>query len=285
MNKSYIETSEQQKQKKQLRNLPFKQWWFLYVGVAVIALLTLFAGAYLGMSPNANGMILFKDNWDAAGKILFSIFYMVMFFITAEAAFLFWLDKLILHDVDDKQESVRTQLWSAWGMLALSLLTMIITSIAASQILAAWRHSFGGSAIFPAWTQGWILEAIPFLVIVHIICATLYKSSTKEAQLERWRKSQIRSARTHALDAGTQAYVNEFNRTAPQAATSAYTRRAQEDVKLLRSELEIYEEEKRTGVDINKDGFIGTPQNNNHKQPMNANVSDTEFPTVRPPQK
>lgn len=259
---SYQETRKQNDQQKQLRNLPFKTWWLLYIGVGLIALLSIFAGAYIGMSPEADGQILVKDGWDLLGKIVFSLFYMVMFFGTAEAAFLFWLDKLLVHDVDEKQQSIRTQTWTAWPMLGISLLTMIVTSVAASEILAAWRKSFNGTAAYPAWTQGWILQFIPGLIILHIIMATLYRQSTEEARLERWRRAKMRSAKIAALDAGAQAYVTEFNRVAPQTARQAYTQKAQDDAEQLKAELGIYEQEKRTGKDINGDGVVGDPRQN-----------------------
>ena len=256
---SFTETEKRNVQEKHLKGLPFKQWWLLYVGTAIVGLLSMFAGAYLGMSPDANGNVNWVNNWDLANKLAFAAFYMVMFFVTAEAAFLFWLDKLMLHDVDENQKSVSTQLWTAWPMLVLSLGTMVVTSIAASQILAFWRHSFGGASVYPTWTRSWILEGVPFLIIVHIIFATLYKQSTKESQLERWRKAQMRIARTHAMEEGTKAYTSEFNRLAPTAARAAYTQMAQQDTEQLKAELGIWDKEKKTGQDINGDGYVGRP--------------------------
>ena len=255
----YKQAREESKKMNTLKGLPFKQWWLLYVGVAIIALLSMFAGAYLGLAPNNQGVVYWSTTFELVTKVFFAIFYMVMFFVTAEAAFLFWLDKLILHDVDDKQNSVNTQVVTAWIMLVISLITMIVTAVAAAEILAAWRHAFSGEAQFPAWAQGWIIEWIPGLIIFHIIAATIYKQSTEEARLERYRKTRMREARINALDEGTTAYVEEYARVAPQAARDAYREKARRDAENMRAELEIYAEEKKTGKDINKDGHIGQP--------------------------
>lgn len=257
----YKQAREESKKMNALKGLPLKQWWLLYIGVGIIAFLSMFAGAYLGLSPDKYGVVSFTDTFDKITKIFFAVFYMVMFFVTAEAAFLFWLDKLILHDVDDKQSSVQTQVWTAWGMLAISLLTMVITSVAAAEILAAWRKAFSGGATFPEWAQGWIIEWIPALIIVHIIFATIYKQSTEEARLERYRKTKMREARINALDEGTTAYIAEYERIAPQAAREAYRSKARRDADNMKAELGIYEEETKTGKDINNDGHIGRPPN------------------------
>lgn len=255
----YKQAREESKKMNTLKGLPFRQWWLLYIGVAIIALLSMFAGAYLGLSPNERGEVMYVNTFDLITKIFFAVFYMVMFFVTAEAAFLFWLDKLILHDTDERQNSVNTQVYTAWLMLAISLLTMIVTAIAAAQILAAWRHAFSGDVVFPEWAQGWIIEWIPALIIFHIIASTIYKQSTEEARLERYRKTRMREARINALDQGTTAYVEEYDRIAPQAARQAYVEKARRDASDMRAELEIYEEEKKTGRDINNDGHIGKP--------------------------
>lgn len=255
----YKQAREESKKMNTLKGLPFRQWWLLYIGVAIIALLSMFAGAYLGLAPNNRGEVYWVNTFDLITKVFFAIFYMVMFFVTAEAAFLFWLDKLILHDVDEKQSSVQTQVVTAWSMLVISLLTMIVTAVAAAEILAAWRHAFSGEVVFPEWAQGWIIEWIPALIIVHIIFATIYKQSTEEARLERYRKTKMREARINALDEGTTAYVEEYERVAPQAAREAYRAKARRDADSMKAELDIYAEEARTGRDINRDGHIGKP--------------------------
>lgn len=272
----YKKARDESKKIKTLKGLPFRQWWLLYIGVGIIAILSMFAGAYLGLSPNEAGEVVFDNTFDMVTKIVFAVFYMVMFFITAEAAFLFWLDKLILHDTDDHQNSVSIQVYTAWTMLAVSLLTMIITAVAASEILVAWRQAFNDGVQFPQWTQGWIIDWIPALIIVHIIASTLYKQSTEEARLERYRRTKMRESRISALDAGVTAYVKEYDRLAPQAAESAYREKAKRDADQMRAELDIYTEEKKTGKDINGDGHIGEP-----RQTMRpAFASETQMPDV-----
>jgi hypothetical protein len=270
----YKQAREESKKMNTLKGLPFKAWWLLYVGVAIIALLSMFAGAYLGLAPNDRGEVFYVSTFDLITNVFFAIFYMVMFFVTAEAAFLFWLDKLILHDVDDKQNSVNVQVITAWAMLVVSLLTLVVTAVAAAEILAAWRHAFSGEAVFHEWAQGWIIEWIPALIIVHIIAATVYKQSTEEAKLERYRKTRMREARINALDKGTTAYVEEYDRIAPQAAEQAYREKARRDADNMRAELDIYAEEKRTGKDINKDGHIGQPQFTPRAVPMAAETEE-----------
>ena len=267
---NYQQAKEHKEKQRVLRGLPFKQWWLLYIGIAIIAMLSTFAGGYLGLSPNAAGEITYNSTFDLIGKVLFCGFYMVMFFITAEAAFMFWLDKLILHDVDEKQNSVNIQVWTAWIMMGVSLTTMIVTAIAASQILASWRNSFDNNVAFPTWTSGYVMDWIPSLVIAHIIAATFYKQSTEEAKLERYRRAQMRSARIKALDAGTTAYVTEFSRIAPGEAIKAYTQKAKDDAANMKAEIGIFAEEAKTGKDINKDGFIGNPMQRQFAQETDA---------------
>jgi hypothetical protein len=268
----YKKSREESKKMRTLKGLPFKQWWLLYIGVAIIAMLSMFAGAYLGLSPNEDGAVIFNGTFDAVTKVAFAVFYMVMFFITAEAAFLFWLDKLVLHDTDDNQNSVEIQVYTAWVMLTVSLLTMIVTAVAASEILVAWRQAFNDGVQFPQWTQGWIIDWIPALIILHVIASTLYKQSTEEARLERYRRTKMRESRISALDAGVTAYVKEYDRIAPVEAEKAYREKAQRDAEQMRAELDIYSEEKKTGKDINGDGHIGKPQ----FQPRPAMASETE---------
>jgi uncharacterized Tic20 family protein len=264
--KSFYDTKRdeenEKKNKKLVRKaqwLPFKRFWLLYIALFGTAILSMFAGIYLGLNPDENGYFNVT-----ATNIVFALFYAGGFFVTAEGATLFWETKYVFHDVDKDGKSNNWQVNTALVALVVSVLTVIATGLAAADFLAVWRGNLDTFTNVQEWAQGWVVWSIPALLVFHAVCSIVYWYHSAESELDRWKNQQRRQTQSMMAEVEAQAWADEYKALAPELARKKGAALARQSAMQ-----DFYSEEKRTGKDLDGDGVIGAP-----KMVMASSVKD-----------
>jgi hypothetical protein len=245
---------EKEKKEKAFANrarwLPLKKYWLLYFGLMGTGILSMFAGIYLGLSPDEEGRFTIT-----VANILFAVFYGGGFLGVAEGATLFWETKLVFHDVDEKGQTNKWQLRTAKVALFISISAVVLTGLAAADFLAVWRGNLSAFYEIQIWAQGWVVWSIPVLFVFHVTCAILYWYHSAEARLERWKDQIRRQTQSQMNQIEADAWKEEYTRIAPDLAKAkgrALAHRA--------ASQDFYAEEERLGADLDGDGVVGNPQ-------------------------
>lgn len=206
-----------------------RAYWHLYVALAATGVLTVFAGVYLGLAPTADGAIEFADAWDAVRRIFFATYFGVTFFVVAEGAVLYSKNRLLARDVDEEGEDSGAQRLSMGAMLVVSVLAVVITSVAAGQILASWLGALDKWLEIPAFAQAWVVVAPPILLVFYAVMSLVYQQASHRAKLERDIDRSKRQAEAEAYTAFANAYKEQYRAAAPSAARRAAVANAQRD--------------------------------------------------------
>lgn len=256
------QSKEQKRIERRARWLPFQKYWLLYLGLAGTAILSAFAGLYIGVKPDPSGMINFTSAFDGIRRIFFAIFYMAGFIANAEGATLYWETKLIYHDVNEKGESNETQLKVSKIALGISIGAVLVTGLSAAYFLAAWLGSLENIQSVPIEAQTWAVWSIPILFIYHVASSVLYWYNSAEAELERWQDQVRRQTKAQMSEIEAQTWKDEYTRIAPELARqrglALAGKAAQED---------FYQREMETGKDLDGDGVVGRPANTSQRTP------------------
>lgn len=283
--KTYEEVKKNEESEKANRRrenkarwLPFARYWILYLFLALTAILSSFAGVYIGIAPDSTGQIMFIDSWDAARRVFFAILFLSCFVLTAEGATLFWETKLVYHDVDENGKSNKVQLNTAKIALGVSIFTVIITGLAASRFIAAWAGSLSAFVTVPKAAQEWVVWSIPLLLVYHAASAILYWYHSADAKLSRYKNQVIRQTQAQMSQIESAAFIEEYQKTAPELARKRGIERARQ-----MAEDDFYHREVAEGKDLNGDGQIGRPIQR-HPAAMPAMATDVKREQINPTQ-
>lgn len=185
-----------------------KKYWLMYFALLGTGTLSALSGFLLAHAPDENGVADYTLVTIAAG-----VFYMIGFLTTGEGATLFWFDKLTDHDEDNT-----AQLYIAWLMMALSIITSLVTASAAAAFVAYWMGELDAFQVMPLWAQNWVVWAIPVLWITHFVCGTIFKTISDEARQMRQLATIQRSTQMEIRIARERAKTNVLRREAPVLA-------------------------------------------------------------------
>lgn len=253
--KSEEKDREVKKNKRRAYWLPFKNYWLLYVALIGTAVLSAFAGIYIGLAPDAAGKISYTSTFDLLRRAFFALFYVIGFVATAEGATLYWENKLVYHDVNADGKSDPTQVRTARVALVVSVLTIILTGLASARFLTTWLGSLTAFETVPVAAQEYVVWSIPILLVFHVVASILYWYNSEEARLDRWMSEIQRQTRASAHQIKANAWKNVYTGTAPELARKQGIALAQKALKQ-----DFYEQEVASGTDLDGDGEIGPPQ-------------------------
>lgn len=224
MNLSFQDQKEQQINEAQKRIMPLRDYWHLYLALLATGILTAFAGIYLGLAPSPTGDIVFRDGWDGLRRIFFALYYAGSFLLVAEGATLFAKNKLLTRDVEflnDQIVDVPAQRNSMTAMLWVSVLAIVLTTVAAGTMLASWLGALDQFVTIPVAAQSWIVLGPPALLVFDVVMTLIYQQNSKQAELDRWVEQQKRIAEGDAQQAFAEEYVQQYRKAAPPAARRA----------------------------------------------------------------
>ena len=261
MSKSFNEIQEKERKEKETKKnkrraawLPFQKYWLLYLALIFTAILSAFAGVYIGFAPDSTGSIHYENTFDLIRRVFFALFYMIGFVATAEGATLYWESKLIFHDVNAEGKTNDTQIKTARIALIVSIATIIATGLASARFLTTWLGSLTAFATVPLGAQEWVVWSIPILLVFHVITSILYWYNSEEARLERWQSDIQRQTKASNAQIKSDAWKLTYESVAPELARQQGIALAQ---KMLKQD--FYEQELAEGKDLDGDGFVGSP--------------------------
>jgi hypothetical protein len=234
MNQSFTRQQEARRREARKRTMPLREYWHLYLSLIGTAILTAFAGIYLGLAPSQTGEIVFLSTWDMLRRVFFALYYAASFILVAEGATLFAKDKLLQRDVEEdegKTVDIPAQRNSMTAMLWVSVLAIVGTTVAAGYILAAWLGALDQFVTIPAAAQTWVVLAPPALLVFDAVMALIYQQNSKESELDRWLKQQKRMADAQAQEEWGREYVKAYSSVAPEAARKAARASAMNDAR------------------------------------------------------
>lgn len=211
-------------QKRAARRAQFSEkigrFWFIYLALIGTATLSFVGGLLLPFRPNDAGIITVTF-----GTACAALFYSIGFLSTGEGASLYWFEKLTDQDPDNPTQKIISYL-----MLTVSVITSLITALAAASFIAYWLGVFTEFTGMPAWAQRWVVWAIPSMWAAHFIAGTIFKAVSDESQYEREAKSVVRQARNEAAKAKAQAKANWWRVNAPVIAQAMGEMEAQSEI-------------------------------------------------------
>lgn len=215
---------EERKEKKLLarqRFERFRKYWLVYLGLGGTAILSSLSGVLLAHAPDPNtGVVSITPITIGA-----SLFYLVGFLTTGEGAAYFWFDKLTDHDEDNTW-----QLVIAWLMLAVSVITVLVTSLAAGSFIAFWMGKLSAFRIMPIWAQEWVVWAIPALWVAHFVAGTIFRAISDEAKAERRALRVIREVQMEMRIEAARARAERVRREGPRVARQVGESLAEHDL-------------------------------------------------------
>jgi len=198
----------------------FGKYWLIYLALLGTATLSGISGLLLPVKGEAD---LFGYN---IFTLLAGIYYAVGFLSNGEGAAYFWFDKLTDHDEDNA-----TQVWIAGSMLGISVVTILVTSMAAGSFIAYVMGALSDFQILPSWAQAWVVWAIPFFWVTHFTAGTMFKAVSDEAANERTANAKIREITQKIIRDKADARARYWEEHAPDLARQMGEMEAQKEIR------------------------------------------------------
>jgi hypothetical protein len=165
-------------------------------------------------------------------SILAGLYYAVGFLSNGEGAAYFWFDKLTDYDEDNTK-----QVWIAGSMLALSVVTIVVTSSASGAFIAYFMGVFADFDSIPSWVQSWVVWMIPVFWVVNFSAGTLFKALSDESANERKVNSEIRAITQNIEREKGEARKRYWQENAPDLARQLGELEAQEEIRKYSAKL------------------------------------------------
>lgn len=195
----------------------------ILVGLFGSAFFSSLAGLFLGIAPHrVEDVITFFGGANsvtaAVVGISFGIVYAIAFPVLGEWGVYYWHKKSSLCD-----EGNKCQTWTAYIMLALTAIFMVVTAIFASTILASLLGAFKVYAEIPEAAQRWTVTIIPVGLALHAFANILYdhvsQAAAERRELEHGLQTtelesegRIREAKVRAKERAAVAFAVEYER-------------------------------------------------------------------------
>jgi MFS family permease len=210
---------EQQKIKKahirEIRKDKLLRYWVVYLALLVTA----------GMSSFAGLALPFEDGVITLGRILAGLFYASGFIVTGEGVAYFWFGKLTDADADNKP-----QIRIAVLMLITSIASITATTLAAGSFIAYYLGVLSRFEVLPYWAQGWIVWAIPVLLVLHMVTGMTFRALSEEAKAERDMNARIRQTKDDIAEKMMDAKAEFWDVHAPTLARDLGRLEAREEI-------------------------------------------------------
>lgn len=234
----------------------WKQYWYVYIFLAVSSVFTMTLGVYMGISPKISGnLITYQTD---AFHIFLALVYAVSFITVTEAAFVIgkWL-------FFTREEDNDTQKFTMIAMMILAGASVLFTGIAGGMVIASNIAFLSEFVEIPANAQKWVVVAIPTLITIYTFLVTAYGLSSDSAASERMIREQKRASdldnqtRQHSIEqiAGEQLQIAELKRYMELVADGKIS--AADAKAAIRAGRTLGQEEKRQGRDIDGRDGIG----------------------------
>lgn len=210
---------QQQKIKRahlwELRKDKFLRYWVVYLALLVTA----------GMSSFAGLALPFEDGRITTGRIIAGLFYALGFLATGEGVAYFWFAKLTDTDPDNTWQKI-----IAVSMLITSVASITATTLAAGSFIAFYLGVLERFEVLPYWAQGWIVWAIPVLLVLHMVTGMTFRALSEEAKAERDMNARIRQTKDEIAEKMMDAKANWWATHAPRLAQEIGEMEAQEEI-------------------------------------------------------
>jgi len=201
----------------------------ILIGLIGSAFFTFLAGLFLGIAPHRAGDIITffggsNSTIAAVVGIFFGIVYAIAFPVLGEWGVYYWHKKASLCD-----EGNKTQQATAYTMLVLTAVFMVITAIFASTILASLLGAFKVYAEIPEAAQRWTVTIIPVGLALHAFANILYdhvsQAAAQRRELEHGlltteleTEGRIREAKVKAKELAITSFADEYERISSREA-------------------------------------------------------------------
>ena len=158
----------------------------IYIGLIGSGFLTMLAGVFIGVAPHkvadASGQMMVRffandSQWAMFIGLFFAVLYGVTFPVIGEYGTYFWHKKAELREPDNRWQTA-----IAYSMFVITLVFTVITSIAASVILASLLGTFDIFQRIPDWAQSWTVTIIPVGLLLHAVSNIFYRHVSKTAE-------------------------------------------------------------------------------------------------------
>jgi len=246
----------------------FGKYWLIYLALIGTGILSAFSGAFLPFQPNEEGYVVLT-----LGGIVAALYYAGGFLSTGELAANFWFGLLTDHDKDNAW-----QVAIAVTMLSISIVTVLVTSLAAGAFIAYWLGALEQFEVMPLWAQTWVVWAIPALWVAHAVMGMAFKALSEEAEADRDANAVVRAAQQKIVKAKADARAKYWEQNAPDIALRLGQMEAQDEIDQFSAKLK--------GRGQQNNGQHNQPRQQN-VQPALAKAAETKAealadPTTRP---
>lgn len=200
--KTYEEVKREKEYKKAEFARRYLKYHLVYIALIGTAVLSVVTGLLLPYSSeNAN-------NVGVAG-MLAALYFAVGFVTNGELAANYWFGKLTDHDPDSTAQKTIAVI-----ALAISVITSLITALAASLLIAYWLKIFSEFSGIPSWAQVYIVDIIPVMWVFHAVMGMAFKAFSEEAEMERTTKAFIRQKQNELVQHKEEAKANWWKENA-----------------------------------------------------------------------
>ena len=203
----------------------FARFWLIYIALMGTAVLSGISGMLLPIAEN-------QQNFFDVITLATGLFYAIGFLSNGEGAAYFWFDKLTDHDEDNGW-----QVFVAVTMLVISVLTILMTTLAAGSFIAFFVGALTEFQVVPTWAQKWIVWAIPSLWVINFTAGTAFKALSDEAASERKSNAKIRQITQKIQSDKADARARYWEEHAPDLAQQLGAAEAEAEIKRYKSVL------------------------------------------------
>jgi hypothetical protein len=245
----------------------FGRFWLIYLALFGTGALSAISG-FLLPAKVVNGDMQFT-----AVAIIAGIFYAIGFLTNGEGAAYFWFDKLTDHDKDNT-----AQQWIAGVFLSVSVVTILVTSLAAGSFIAFAMGALTDFQVLPSWAQTWVVYAIPILWVAHFSAGTAFKSISDEAANERSANAIVRNVLQQITMDKAKARGDFWKSHAPNLARQLGEMEAQEEINDYTIKLESKRVQQSQRVFAENDNTPGKLTKNTGENERGAEKQDNTRP-------
>jgi hypothetical protein len=186
---SVSDTNSKETNRRRLQD--FKDHPLLYIALVASGLLSMIAGAVLGLGVHVlDGDVKIHADFP---HIFFAVIYAILFPAFFEYGLANWLHKLLHRE--DKNE---TQYWISMIMVGVTFIGTTVTAFSAIDVIVTAGGFFTAFNEVPVEVQRWIAFSLPTMFMINIAAGELYRHSSSFAQLRRLAETELKGKQLDA---------------------------------------------------------------------------------------